>query len=165
MNINVLTNVQIIHTLKTCRQFFPLSFKRLSSISIISIKSPLWNLMRKKDKVLLRKITQLIVSHLSDVVHLCPRGTPWIVRGGSTDLCLSVWVSFGVVFGDTEGSFAKMLHGCVKEIAVTGHSKNPSLAMTPIIYHKKAVPATHWWWSGYHACLPSKRQGFDSPSV
>ena len=25
--------------------------------------------------------------------------------------------------------------------------------------------AKHWWWSGYHACLPSKRQGFDSPSV
>ena len=77
--------------------------------------------MRKKHEELLRKETQLVVSHLSDVVHLSPRGAPWIVRGGSTDLCLSIRVTFGVVFGDTEGSLAKMLHDCVA-------SKSPAAA-------------------------------------
>ena len=149
-------------TLKTCRQFFPLSFKRLSSISIISIKSPLWDLVRKKDKAFLRKETQLIVSHLSDFVHLSARGAPWIVRGGSTDLGLSIWVAFGVVFGDAEGSFAKMLHGCVeiascgspvthKSVTSTGSNRGNPTPHAP--FFVLDISGTTHFWSRYQLQL------------
>lgn len=75
--------VLVYHTLNTCRQFLPLSFNRLSSISIISTKSVLsCQEIRKPERQNLRCSNALIVRQLRKLVHLSSARPPWIVAGG-----------------------------------------------------------------------------------
>ena len=61
-------------TLKTCLQFFPLSFSLLSSISITSTKSLLYHSSERNQLYEGWRRTkgedELVVSELSDLVHL-----------------------------------------------------------------------------------------------
>jgi len=97
-------------TLKTCRQFLPLSFNLLSSISIISIKSVLEaqiNPNTGRDHA----DTQLIISQLCNLVHLGPRRAPGIIGSGIADFGLCIWVSLCIVLGYPQRCLAKVLHG------------------------------------------------------
>ena len=53
----------------------------------------------------------LVVSHLGNLIHLGARGTPGVVGGGVSDLCLDIRVTLCVVFGDAKGTLAKVLYG------------------------------------------------------
>lgn len=95
-------------TLNTCLQFLPLSFRRLSSISITSIKSFL-----KSGQLLWRRAAvnhSLIVGELRNFVHLRSRRSPGVIAGSFSNFGLRVRVAFGVVFRYAERSFAKILH-------------------------------------------------------
>jgi len=54
---------------------------------------------------------ELVVCHLSDLIHLGSRWTPGIIGGGIADPCLDIRVTLCVVFGDTESTLAKVLYG------------------------------------------------------
>ena len=97
-------------TLKTCRQFLPLSFNLLSSISIISIKSVLEaqiNPYIQQDHA----DTQLIISQLCNLVHLGPRRAPGIIGSSIADFGLCIWVSLCIILGYPQRCLAKVLHG------------------------------------------------------
>ena len=100
----------MLHTLKTWRQFLPLSFKRLSNISIISTKSFLWHPSQRVPWYLWLRCCALVVSHLCDLVHLCARRSPRIVWCRIPDFSLRIWVTFRVIFCHTQCAFSKMLH-------------------------------------------------------
>lgn len=99
-------------TLKTCRQFLPLSFNRLSSISIISTKSFLKSHVGlQRSMAERRKQNALVVRQLRELVHLGPTRAPWIVRSGIADLRLHVRVAFCVVLRYADDAFAEVLEG------------------------------------------------------
>ena len=125
-------NSGCILTLKTCLQFFPLSFNRLSSISIISTKSFLLLTASMMLPNTDSPIDVLIVGELRQLVHLRSRWSPRVVGGGISQLglhepkkypvsptdrilhspgqvgstYLRVGVSFCIVLGHSESAFA-----------------------------------------------------------
>ena len=54
---------------------------------------------------------ELVVCHLSNLVHLGAGGSPGVVGGGIANLCLDIRVALCVVFGHAESTLAKMLYG------------------------------------------------------
>ena len=83
-------------TLKTCRQFLPLSLSRLSSISMISTKSFL-NAFELVGGRTGGTGNGLVVGKLGNFVHLGARGTPRIIRRRIADLCLHIRVAWRVL--------------------------------------------------------------------
>ena len=53
---------------------------------------------------------KLVVCHLRDLVHLCPRRTPRVVGCGISYFGLHIGVAFGVVLCNTNDSFPEVLH-------------------------------------------------------
>ena len=75
-----------------------------------STKSFLYQIFLKDSHLILTEYS-LVISHLRNLVHLGARWAPWVVAGGLSDLCLSVRVALGVVFGGADDPLAEVLHG------------------------------------------------------
>ena len=54
---------------------------------------------------------ELVVSHLSNLVHLGAGGSPGVVGCSIANLCLNIGITFCVVFGHAKSTLAKVLYG------------------------------------------------------